>query len=316
MSIWRQLTRGLRVIAHRDATDREVADEIQHFVDLTTATYVAGGLAPDAARRAAHLEVGNMTVVREQVRAYGWENVLGAFIADLRFAARRLRSNPGFTVVSVSTLALGIGATTTIFSAVNPILLASLPYPNASQLVLVMDRGSDGSPVDVTFGTYTELRARSRSFRTLAVLDRWQPSLTGTNEPERLQGQRVSASYFRTLGVAPALGRDFDEADDQIGGQRVAIISDRLLQRRFGGDQSIVGRPIMLDDNQYLVVGVMPPRFANVLGPSADVWAPLQERSRAPFNSREWGHHYRIVGRIEPPLTVDRARREIDVIGK
>jgi len=316
MSIWRQLTRGLRVIAHRDATDREVADEIQHFVDLTTATYVAGGLAPDAARRAAHLEVGNMTVVREQVRAYGWENVLGAFIADLRFAARRLRSSPGFTAVSVSTLALGIGATTTIFSAVNPILLASLPYPNASQLVLVMDRGSDGSPVDVTFGTYTELRARSRSFRTLAVLDRWQPSLTGTNEPERLQGQRVSASYFRTLGVAPALGRDFDEADDQIGGQRVAIISDRLLQRRLGGDRSIVGRPIMLDDNQYLVVGVMPPRFANVLGPSADVWAPLQERSRAPFNSREWGHHYRIVARIEPPLTVDRARREIDVIGK
>jgi len=123
MSIWRQLTRGLRVIAHRDATDREVADEIQHFVDLTTATYVAAGLAPDAARRAAHLEVGNMTVVREQVRAYGWENVLGAFVADLRFAARRLRSNPGFTVVSVSTLALGIGATTTIFSAVNPILL-------------------------------------------------------------------------------------------------------------------------------------------------------------------------------------------------
>ena len=316
MSIWRQLTRGLRVLAHRETADREVADEVQHYVDLTTAAYVARGLAPDAARRAAQMEIGNMTVVRERVRAYGWENLLGAVIADLRFAIRRLRTNPGFTVVSVLTLALGIGATTTIFSAVNPILLASLPYPDASQLVLVMDRGGDGSPVDVTFGTYTELSARSRSFQTLAAMDRWQPSLTGIDEPERLQGQRVSASYFRALGVSPMVGRDFDKSDDQVGGQRGTIISDRLLQRRFGGDRSIVGRPIMLDDNQYLFIGVMPPRFANVLAPSADIWAPLQERSRAPFNSREWGHHYRIVARLEPSLTADRARREIDVIAR
>jgi putative ABC transport system permease protein len=316
MSIWRQLTRGLRVLAQRDAADREVADEVQHYVDLTTEAYVASGLAPDAARRAAQMEIGNMTVVRERVRAYGWENLLGVFIADLRFAVRRLRTNPGFTAVSVLTLALGIGATTTIFSAVNPILLASLPYPDASQLVLVMDRGPDGAPVDVTFGTYTELRARSRSFQTLAAMDRWQPSLTGINEPERLQGQRVSASYFRALGVSPMIGRDFDKSDDEVGGQRVAIISDRLLQRRFGGDRSIVGRPIMLDDNRYLVIGVMPPRFANVLAPSADIWAPLQERSRAPFNSREWGHHYRIVARLDSSLTADRARREIDVISR
>ncbi|HEY7234305.1 MAG TPA: ABC transporter permease, partial [Gemmatimonadaceae bacterium] len=316
MSLWRHLTRGLRVLIRRDASDQELADEVRHYVDLTTDAHIARGLSPDAARRAAHLEVGNITVMRERLRAYGWENLVGELIADLRFAIRRLRANPGFAIVSVVTLALGIGATTAIFSTVNPILLSSLPYPHADRLVLVNDRGADGSPRDVTFGTYTELRARLRSFQSLAVMDRWQPSLTGTTEPERLEGQRVSASYFRTLGVSPSAGRDFDDADDRVGGPQVAILSDRLVQRRFAGDRSIVGRRVLLDDDEYLIIGVMPRHFANVIAPAVDIWAPLQERAQAPFNSREWGHHYRIVGRLETTMTPDRARREIDVVGR
>ncbi|HZI42326.1 MAG TPA: ABC transporter permease [Gemmatimonadaceae bacterium] len=316
MSLWRQLALGMRALVRRQTTDDELTDEVRHYMDLTTAAYVARGYDRDAARRAAQLEVGNMTVVRERVRAYGWENIVAEVLGDVRFAARRLRANPGFTVVSVLTLALGIGATTAIFSAVNPILLASLPYPRAEQLVVLDDRGQDGSPRDATFGTYAELRARSRSFQSLTVVDRWQPSLTGTNEPERLQGQRVSASYFRVLGVAPAVGRDFADADDQVGGPRVAVLSDRLVQRRFGGDRSLVGRTVKLDDNEYLVIGIMPPRFANVLAPAVDIWAPLQERARADFNSREWGHHYRLLGRLDASVSPDRARREIDAIGR
>ncbi|HEY2377601.1 MAG TPA: ABC transporter permease [Gemmatimonadaceae bacterium] len=316
MSLWRQLRRGLRVLTRRTEADQELADEVQHYVDLTTADYVARGLEPAAARRAAQLEVGNMTAVREHVRSYGWENAVWMLLADLRFALRRLRANPGFTVVSVLTLALGIGATTAIFSAVNPILLASLPYPNAERLVLVADRGADGGPRDATFGTYGELRVRSRSFQSLAAVDRWQSSLTATSEPERLQGQRVSESYFRTLGVTPAVGRDFDSDDDRVGGPRVVILSDRLLQRRFGGDRSLVGRRIMLDDDEYLVIGVMPPRFSNVIAPSADIWAPLQEQATAEFNSREWGHHYRIVGRLQRASSAARASGEIRMIAR
>jgi putative ABC transport system permease protein len=316
MSLWRQLTRGLRVLTHRADADREVADELQHYLDLTTADHVARGLSPDAARRAAQLEVGNMTAVREQVRSYGWENFLWTFVADLRFAARRLRSNPGFTAVSILTLALGIGATTAIFSAVNPILLASLPYPHAERLMTIAESRGDGSAVDATFGTYSELRARSRSFQTLAAIDRWQPSLTGTNEPERLQGQRVSASYFRTLGVAPFIGRDFEEQDDQVGGPRVVVLSNRLLQRRFGGDRSLVGRRIMLDDDEYLVIGVMPAHFTNMTAPTADIWAPLQERAQADFNSREWGHHYLIVGRLTRGASLESARKELAMVGR
>ena len=298
MSLWRQLTRGLRTLAHRESNDADVTAELQHYLDLSAAAHEQRGLAPNAARRAAQLEMGNMTVAREQVRSYGWENVVETLAGDVRYALRRLRANPGFTLVSVVTLALGIGAATTIFSVVNPILFESLPYPHAGRLVTLADRGTDGSGLAPTFGTYAELLARSRSFESLAAADRWQPSLTGTGEPERLIGQRVSATYFRTLGVAPIVGRDFAASEDTPTGPRVVILSDRLVQRRFGGDRAIVGRTVRLNDDEYLVIGVMPPRYTDVLAPAADIWAPLQAPAQSVFNSREWGHHYRIVGRL------------------
>jgi putative ABC transport system permease protein len=311
MSLWRQLTRGLRALTHRQSTDADVAEELRHYMDLSAAAHEKRGLAPDAARRAAQLEMGNMTVAREQVRAYGWENVVETLVADGRYALRRLRANPGFTVVSVVTLALGIGAATTIFSVVNPILFESLPYPHASRLVTLADRSDDGSVLAPTFGTFAELVARSRSFSSLAIADRWQPSLTGTSEPERLVGERVSAGYFRTLGVAPSAGRDFSSAEDQPSGPRVVIVSDRLVQRRFGGDRSIVGRAVRLNDDEYLVIGVMPPRFTDVLSPAADIWGALQAPSQSAFNSREWGHHYRIVGHLRDD--VSRAMANVDL---
>jgi putative ABC transport system permease protein len=315
MSLWRQMSRGLRALARRRTADREIADEVQNYLDQATAAHQRRGLPPAAAKRAAQLELGNATVVREQVRSYGWENAIETLFTDVRYAGRRLRSNPGFTLVSVLTLALGIGATTAIFSVVSPILIDSLPYPQAKRLVALSERASDGSALPPTFGTFVELHARSRSFESLAAADQWRPSLTGTGEPERLVGQRVSASYFRTLGVGPVVGRDFTESEDQSGGPRVAILSNRLVQRRFGGDQAIVGRPIMLDDAQYLVIGIMPPRFVNALAPSADIWAPLQALQQTPFNSREWGHHYQILARLRTGVSPTVAMSELKTIG-
>ena len=140
MSLWRTVTRGLRALTHRDAADRDATDEVSHYVELATAAHMARGLSPDAARRAAELEIGNSTVAREEVRAFGWENAVETFLGDVRFALRRLRTNPGFTAVGAITLSLGIGATTAVFSAVNPILLQPLPYPHAEQLVTLSDR--------------------------------------------------------------------------------------------------------------------------------------------------------------------------------
>jgi hypothetical protein len=222
------------------------------------------------------LEVGSVLGVREQVRGTGWEIAVEALLGDLRFATRRLRATPGFTAVTVLTLAIGIGATTAIFSAVHPILFAPLPYPEAGRVTMIWDHGTDGARLEDTFGTYRELLERSRSFTAIAALKPWQATLIGGTEPVRLDGQRVSWSYFQALGVPPALGRDFQPTDDQQNGPRVAILSDALWRCRFGGDRTIVGRPITLDDNQYLVIGVMPKAFENILAPAAELWAPLQ----------------------------------------
>src|SRR5205085_8049877 len=168
----------------------------------------------------------------------------------------------------------------------------------------------------VTFGTYRELAQRSRSFDYLAVMRPWQPTLTGTTEPERFNGQRVSADYFRALGIRPALGRDFEAADDQIGGPREVILNDALWRRRFGGDVGLVGQQVTLDSNLYTVIGVMPGGFENLLTPTAEIWSPLQYDKTLPPDSREWGHHLRMVGRLRPGVEVEQARREIDSIAQ
>ena len=230
------------MLANRTAADRDVADEVEHYVAEAAADWEASGLSPEAARRAARLELGNTTVVREQVRAYGWENVIGTLLSDLRYGARRLRRSPGFAAVSVLTLALGIGATTAIFSAVNPVLFEPLPYPHAGRIMTIWDVGVGGSPIDVAFGTYRELVERNRSFDAIAVMKPWQPIMTGATQPERFDGQRVSAGYFRALGVPPVRGRDLQASDDLVNGPNVVMLSDGLWRRRFGGDAAIVGR--------------------------------------------------------------------------
>src|ERR1700680_2211355 len=167
---------------------------------------------------------------------------------------------------------------------------------------MIWDRGPDGSRAYTTFGTYRELVERSRSFQAIASVKPCQPTMTGAADPERLDGQCVSASYFRALGVQPALGRDFDSSDDRVRGPKVAILSYGLWQRRFASDGALVGRQITLDDNLYTVIGVMPRAFENVLAPSAEIWTPLQYDATLPSEGREWGHHLRMVGRVRPGI--------------
>jgi putative ABC transport system permease protein len=308
MSLWRQLTRGVRVLTRRAAADEDVADEVRHYLEQATEAWSARGLSDDEARRAARLEVGNPAAIREQVRSYGWENLLSTVVADLRYAMRRLRGTPGLSLVAVTTLALGVGASTAIFSVVNPILLQPLPYPDAHRITAIWDHLSDGSRLDTTFGTYRELLERSRSFDALAVTKPWQPTITSRTEPERFDGQRVSAAYFRVLGVQPAIGRDFQDSDDRLNSPNVVILSDTLWRRRFGGDAAIVGRQVTLDGDTYSVIGVMPRGFENVLSPSADVWSPLQYDMSL---SQAWGHHLRMVGRRRTGVALDSARTEL-----
>ncbi|HTM25705.1 MAG TPA: ABC transporter permease [Vicinamibacterales bacterium] len=316
MSLWRQLARGVRVLANRDAADRDVSDEVQQYFDEAVEAGLARGLSPDAARRAARLEIGNVTAVREEIRSYGWENVVGTLASDLRYGARRLRRSPGFTAITVLTLAIGIGGATAIFSAVNPILFASLPYPHADRIVAVEERYANGSRSDGTFAMYREFAERARAFSAIAVFRPWRPSITGTDRAERLEGQRVSAEYFSVLGVLPLAGRNFTTSDDAFRGPNVVVLSDELWRRRFNADRAVIGREVRLDDNLYTVIGVMPGGFENVTGSSAALWAPLQYDPSLPANGREWGHHLRTIARLRPGTGAPDATREVAALGR
>jgi putative ABC transport system permease protein len=236
---------------------------------------------------------------------------------DLRYSLRQLRRNPGFAGTAIVILGLGIGATTAIFSAVNPILFEPLPYPQASRIMMIWDI-FQGSRSDVTFHTYREVTERNRSLEAVAVMKPWQPTMIGTDRPERLDGQYVSARYFRVLSVAPVLGRGFQDSDDRLHGPRVAILSDHLWRRRFGGDPAIVGRQVTLDGDEYSVIGVMPRSFENVLEPSAELWSPLQYDAGniTSLDTAEWGHHLRAVARVRAGVSIAQARSDLDMIAR
>jgi putative ABC transport system permease protein len=241
-------------------------------------------------------------------------NAMSGFWQDARYAARMLWKQQGFTSVAVITLALGIGASTAIFSVVNPILFRPLPYPSPDRMAMVWEARDDGSPLAVSFGSFTGVRERARSFDALAVEKPWQPTMTGMAEPLRFEGQRVTPEYFRALGILPAIGRDFQPPDNQYKGPNVTILSDGFWRRQLGGDPAIVGRAITLDGDLYTVIGVMPKDLENVLAPAAELWAPLQYNPALPSDGREWGHHLRMIGRLRPGVSRAQAAAELNTI--
>src|SRR4051812_28270660 len=188
------LARGLRVLGRRRAADRDLADEVEQYLDAATNALVARGIPPEEARRRARIEIGNETALREEVRSYGWENVVEETWGDVRQGLRLLRKSPGFTAVTVLTLALGIGSSTAIFSAVDPILFVALPYPGADRILAIAPRQDDGTTAQLlAFGNVREIGERTRVFDALAASRSWQPSLSGPAEPERVEERRVGA---------------------------------------------------------------------------------------------------------------------------
>lgn len=311
MSFWRHVAHGIRALIRRSDAERDAAEEVRHYLEEAAAEYEARGLSRREALRLVRLELGGETQATARLHDYGWENAVEALWIDLRYAVRRLVREPVFSVVTILTLAVGLGATSAIFSAVDTILLQPLPYPDADRVVSVWDTDSDASRLPTTFGTLRELSERNRSFDALAALKPWHPSLSGVETPARLDGQRVSASYFQVLGVQPALGRDFRSPDDRADGPAQVILSDALWRRQLAGDPDILERPIVLDERTYEVIGVMPPDFENVTSPSATLWAPLQYDMS---QGRAWGHHLRLVGRVRRGVAVETAARELDEI--
>ncbi|MGH7635493.1 MAG: ABC transporter permease, partial [Gemmatimonadaceae bacterium] len=240
------------------------------------------------------------------------DGVLHAFLSDLRIAARLLLRSPGFAIASVLTLGLAIGATTAIFSVVEPVLIRSLPYPDAGRLVLVWERDRDGGRDNLGFATFRDLVAQSSTLERAAAIGDWQPTLSDNNDPERLQGDRVSWTYFRTLGVRPLVGRDFTADEDMPGHNDVVILSYGLWQRRYGGDAALIGKSISVNGRQMIVVGVMPKSFDNAPTPTAKIWRVLGYLDQ-PYACRTC-HHLRMIARIRSGATLEQTRAELGQI--
>ncbi len=241
------------------------------------------------------------------------DGLVSTFLADLRIAARLLRRSPAFALVAVLTLGLAIGATTAIFSVIDPVLLRPLPYPAPHRLAFVWERGRDGRPENVGYATFHDFVEQSRTIERAAAIGTWQPILDGTTaEPERVDGDRVSWTYFSLLGVRPELGRDFRAEDDVPGNNQLVILSHRLWERRFNSDTAVIGKPVSINGSPLTVVGVMPASFDNVISPTAEIWRTLGYLNQ-PWACRTC-HHLRMLVRFKPGVTAAAATTELDQI--
>ena len=239
-------------------------------------------------------------------------NMLADLWQDLRYGLRMLVKNPGFTIVAVIALALGIGANSAIFSVVNTVLLRPLPYLNPDALVMVWDEQTHlGFPKDTPSpANFLDWREQNTVFEGMAAMTERSFNLTGAGEPERLDGQRVSANLFSLLGVEPQLGRAFTAEEDKPG-SRVVILGHSLWQRRFGGDATIIGRALNLHGEAYTVVGVMPRDF-EFPKPRTQLWVPIA--FPAEEAAQRGSHYLEVIARLKPGVKLQQARAEMSTI--
>jgi putative ABC transport system permease protein len=296
----------------RDHWDTERSRELQSHLEIEIDENIARGMSPEEARYAACKKLGNPSRIREEIYRMNTIGFLETLGQDLRYTLRTLLRSPGFTIVTVLTLALGIGANTAIFSAVNAVLLRPLPYKDSSRLVMVWaDHHLRGGPVDewTNPADFFDWRAQSQTFEDMSVLGGWAPTLIGSGEPELLRGTKVSYSMFSVLGVTPALGRNFTAEDDRPNAAHVVLLSDDLWRRQFSADPKVVGKSINLDGVGHTIVGVMPAGFAFPIVPNREIWTTLQVPSRGRGNAV-----LRAIGRLKSSTSLAQSQTEMSAI--
>lgn len=293
---------------------REIESHLQHEIDDN----LARGMSEQEARRQAQLKFGNPVRVREEL----WQNnTVGFFdylVRNLRYSWRTLLRAPGFTLVAVLVIGLGIGTTTALFTVVHSVLLKPLPFKDPSRLIRLYEHSADEKfPYNNSAaGVYAEWKKQSTSFSDLAILAagfEYGFSGIGGEFPEKVRASECSWDLFTTLGIEPALGRSFTASDDQASANATVLVSWGLWKRRFGGDPSILNQPIHLDEKSYTIIGVMPAWFAYP-EPGVQVWTPIQHEE----SSNRWqeldNHMFAVVGRLKPGITETAAQAELTLI--
>jgi predicted permease len=295
----------------------DVSDELEFHIEMIAERLMREGMPREQARMRAREEFGDIERARrlcegigaEQQRRREWSDLVDSTGKDVRFALRRLRRAPGYTATIVLTFALGIGASTAIFTIVRGVLLRPLPYADPDRLVHIWEVSPKGDDHNVVSpGNYVSWSQRARSFSAIGMhTDPIGISLVVDGEPSRIVASDVTPSVMRVLGVRAALGRTLTPDDDR-GDGRVVVLSYRFWQRQFAGDGRIVGRGVMLNEAPYTVVGVMPPAF-EFPAAGVDVWRPVTTDHIDPNERRS--HNWNVVARLAPGTTLDQARSEM-----
>ena len=309
----------LKHLVTRRRIFNDLTEEIQQHLAEKTEALMAGGLSREDAERAAKREFGNVTRIEERGReAWVWPLVESLW-ADTRFAFRQLSKNFGFAFTAILTLALGIGATTAIFSLVNTVLLRPLPFPEQDRLMWLsqQDHSLPGVvPEALSYPDYFDWRAQNHTFSEMASFNGAGVTLESEGEAQRLDAQTVSANFFQTLGAAPMLGRDF-RWEDERPGNRTVMLSYALWQSNFGSSKKIVGRTIRMDDHAYMVAGVMPKDFQFPLeNPAPALWKSIAEdaEGKDPQTAQRGFDVLGVIGRLKPGVTVEQAKADLSLI--
>jgi predicted permease len=309
---WRSLVR-------RGQVERELDKELAFHLAQQVAENIAQGMPADEARAAAERALGGLAQIQEECRDMRRTNHIETLANDLRYALRSLRRTPAFTVIIVLTLALSIGANSAIFSVIQGVLLRPLPYPHPDRLMRIYFQSDTQPKFPLNPNDFRDFRARNRAFESVAAVTRHDVQLSGSGEPVMLSGFQVSAGYFHMLGISPARGHEFSTDDELDGRGRSVILSDRLWRTRFSADPGILGRTLTLDQQPFIVAGIMPPgahhpgnNFHAVAdGETVDVWCPFD--FGADTNDR-FSHFLDAFGRLKPGVSREQANADLAAV--
>ncbi|MGB7624203.1 MAG: ABC transporter permease [Terriglobia bacterium] len=311
----RSLLRNLFLTRRVEA---DLDQEVHSHLEMLIEEKIRAGMSPEEARRDARIELGGVDQVKERVRDARMGAFFDSLLQDIHYGLRTLRKSPGFAVIAVLTLALGIGANTAIFSVVYAVVLRPLPYTHPEQLISVLQAKPQESirGTGCSFPDFTEWREQNLVFSELAGAEGHELTLTGHGDPSVVTTMVVTPELFSLLDAKPLAGRTFLSEDGQKGAAPVVIVSENLWRGRFGADPNIVGSSISLDKRPFTVVGVMPAEFSlRLITQTQDIWIPLvQDPLFGPWMSRRGQHWLPVIGRLKPGVSLAQAQAEMDTI--
>ncbi|NYF53498.1 ABC transporter permease [Tunturiibacter gelidoferens] len=301
--------------------DADLERELRSDLELEEEEQREGGVSGEEARYAALRAFGNPTLIRDQTHAVWSWSWIESLARDLRFSLRTLRRTPGFTIIAILVMALGIGANVALFTVVRGVLLKPLPFHDPDRLVMLYEAGALGDDTTdtnvVSGGMYAEWKKQNRSYSSLALAQGIRVGLSGSGGqlPEKLRSALFSWDMLRTLGVQPALGRDFTQADDSPTANGTVLLSWGLWKRRFGGDPGILNQTIELDAAPFTVIGVMPAWF-DFPDPSTQLWTPVYHDKPEAMMTSLNNHMFRVVGRLKPGVTAAQGVADLSLISQ